>query len=241
MTIQNLRNIAIIAHVDHGKTTLIDTILRQSGTFRANQDVEDRVMDSNDLEKEQGYHHFGKMHLCFVGRHQDQYHRHSGSRGFWWWSRTNSEHGWTALFFWSMPQRPLCHKPNSFLGKALAQGIRPIVVVNKLTALMRPTEVLNEVFDLFSSLDASEEQLDFPVLYASGRDGWCCDTLRGLAKTCTRCWIWFWHVPTKSRSWWKIQNAGHDPKCRPVSGTYPGWSRCLWLCKKSTCRSKPWT
>jgi GTP-binding protein len=179
VTIQNLRNIAIIAHVDHGKTTLIDTILRQSGTFRANQDVEDRVMDSNDLEKERGITILAKCtsvlwedtkiniidtpgHADFGGEVERILNMADG-----------------VILLIDAAEGPL-PQTKFVLGKALAQGIRPIVVVNKIDRSdARPTEVLNEVFDLFSSLDASEEQLDFPVLYASGRDGWCCDTLEG--------------------------------------------------------------
>jgi len=179
VTVQNLRNIAIIAHVDHGKTTLIDSILRQSGTFRDNQSVDERVMDSNDLEKERGITILAKCtsilwedtkiniidtpgHADFGGEVERILNMADG-----------------VILLIDAAEGPL-PQTKFVLGKALAQGIRPIVVVNKIDRSdARPTEVLNEVFDLFASLDATEEQLDFPVLYASGRDGWCCPDLDG--------------------------------------------------------------
>lgn len=179
MTVQNLRNIAIIAHVDHGKTTLIDQILRQSGTFRDNQAVDERVMDSNDLEKERGITILAKCtsilwddakinivdtpgHADFGGEVERILNMVDG-----------------VVLLVDAAEGPL-PQTKFVLGKALKQGIRPIVVLNKIDRPdARPVEVLNEAFDLFASLDATDEQLDFPVLYASGRDGWCCDSLDG--------------------------------------------------------------
>jgi GTP-binding protein len=179
VTIQNLRNIAIIAHVDHGKTTLIDTILRQSGTFRANQDVEDRVMDSNDLEKERGITILAKCTSVLWEETKINIIDTPGHADFGGEVERILNMADGVILLIDAAEGPL-PQTKFVLGKALAQGIRPIVVVNKIDRSdARPTEVLNEVFDLFSSLDASEEQLDFPVLYASGRDGWCCDTLEG--------------------------------------------------------------
>ncbi|MCB9985334.1 MAG: translational GTPase TypA [Micavibrio sp.] len=176
---QNLRNIAIIAHVDHGKTTLIDTILRQSGTFRANQDVEDRVMDSNDLEKERGITILAKCTSVLWEETKINIIDTPGHADFGGEVERILNMADGVILLIDAAEGPL-PQTKFVLGKALAQGIRPIVVVNKIDRSdARPTEVLNEVFDLFSSLDASEEQLDFPVLYASGRDGWCCDTLEG--------------------------------------------------------------
>ena len=174
---QNLRNIAIIAHVDHGKTTLIDSIMRQSGTFRDNQQVDERVMDSNDLEKERGITILAKPtsivwtqgddsttvnivdtpgHADFGGEVERILHMVDGVILL-----TDAAEG-------PMPQTKFV------LGKALAKGLRPIVIINKIDRPDgRPEEVVNEVFDLFVSLDATDEQLDFPILYASGRDGWC--------------------------------------------------------------------
>ena len=170
---QNLRNIAIIAHVDHGKTTLIDTIMKQSGLFRDNQAVDERVMDSGDLEKERGITILAKPtsitwqdtriniidtpgHADFGGEVERVLDMADGVILL-----TDAAEG-------PMPQTKFV------LGKALAQGLRPIVVINKVDRPDgRPDEVVDEVFDLFVSLDASPEQLDFPILYASGRDGWC--------------------------------------------------------------------
>jgi len=172
-----IRNIAIIAHVDHGKTTLIDNILKQSGSFRANQNVEERVMDSNDLEKERGITILAKCtaidwdgariniidtpgHADFGGEVERVLSMCDGVILL-----TDSAEG-------PLPQTKFV------LGKALKLGIRPIVMINKIDRSdARPDDVLNEIFDLFVSLDASDEQLDFPVLYASGRDGWCAESL----------------------------------------------------------------
>src|SRR5688500_15536475 len=168
----NLRNIAIIAHVDHGKTTLVDQLFRQSGTFRDNQRVAERAMDSNDLEKERGITILAKCtsiewqgtrinivdtpgHADFGGEVERILSMVDGVILL-----VDSSEG-------AMPQTKFV------TGKALALGLRPIVVVNKIDRPDgRPQEVLDEVFDLFVSLDASDEQLDFPVLYASGRNGY---------------------------------------------------------------------
>lgn len=173
----NIRNIAIIAHVDHGKTTLIDNILKQSGSFRENQAVEERVMDSNDLEKERGITILAKCtaidwegtriniidtpgHADFGGEVERVLSMADG-----------------VILLTDAAEGPL-PQTKFVLGKALKLGIHPIVMVNKVDrADARPDEVLNEIFDLFVSLDASDSQLDFPVLYASGRDGWCAKSL----------------------------------------------------------------
>ena len=170
---QELRNIAIIAHVDHGKTTLIDSIMKQSGMFRENQTVDERVMDSGDLEKERGITILAKPtsimwrdvrvniidtpgHADFGGEVERVLGMADGVILL-----TDAAEG-------PMPQTKFV------LGKALAQGLRPIVIINKIDrGDARPEEVVDEVFDLFVALDANEQQLDFPILYASGRDGWC--------------------------------------------------------------------
>ncbi len=170
---ENLRNIAIIAHVDHGKTTLIDAILKQTGLFRENQAVDERLMDSGDLEKERGITILAKPtsvnwqdtriniidtpgHADFGGEVERVLDMADGVILL-----TDAAEG-------PMPQTKFV------LGKALAQGLRPIVIINKVDRPDgRPDEVVDEVFDLFVSLDATSEQLDFPILYASGRDGWC--------------------------------------------------------------------
>ncbi|MFL6780702.1 MAG: translational GTPase TypA [Sphingomicrobium sp.] len=172
----NLRNVAIIAHVDHGKTTLVDQLFRQSGTFRDNQRVEERAMDSTDLEKERGitilakctsveWEHDGKTtHINIV---DTPGHADFGAEV----ERILSMVDGVILLVDAaegpMPQTKFV------TGKALALGLRPIVVVNKIDRPdARPAEVLDEVFELFLNLEASDEQLDFPTLYASGRAGY---------------------------------------------------------------------
>ncbi len=174
---KEIRNIAIIAHVDHGKTTLIDSLLKQCGTFRANQSVDERVMDSNDLEKERGITILAK---CTSIKHGDiriniidtPGHADFGGEVERVLSMADGVILLTDAAEGPMPQTKFV------LGKALAQGLRPIVVINKVDRPDgRPDEVVDEVFDLFAALDANDKQLDFPILYASGRDGWCVSEL----------------------------------------------------------------
>jgi GTP-binding protein len=167
------RNVAIIAHVDHGKTTLIDAMLHQSGTFRANQQVENRVMDSNALEKERGITILAKCTSLMWKEQKINVIDTPGHADFGGEvERVLSMADSTLLLVDSaegvMPQTKFV------LSKALALGLKPIVIINKIDRQdARPDEVLNEIFDLFVSLNANEQQLDFPVLYAVGRDGWC--------------------------------------------------------------------
>ncbi len=168
-----IRNIAIIAHVDHGKTTLIDQLLRQAGSFRDNQQVAERVMDSNDLEKERGITILAKctsvqwddirMNIVDTPGHAD-----FGGEVERVLSMVDG-----VLLLVDAAEGPL-PQTKFVLGKALALGMRPMVIINKID---RPDAqidvVLNEVFDLFAAIGATDEQLDFPVLYASGRQGWC--------------------------------------------------------------------
>jgi len=173
----SIRNIAIIAHVDHGKTTLVDGLLRQSGKFRDNQKVETCVMDSNDLERERGITILSKCTAVdWEGTHinivDTPGHADFGGEV----ERILSMVDGVVLLVDSsegpMPQTKFV------LGKALKIGLKPIVVINKADKPdARPDEVLNEIFDLFVSLDANDEQLDFPVLYASGRNGWAVSDL----------------------------------------------------------------
>ena len=168
----SIRNIAIIAHVDHGKTTLIDNMLKHSGLFRDNQVVEERAMDSNDLEKERGITilakctsvmwHDTKINIIDTPGHAD-----FGGEV----ERILSMVDGVVLLVDAaegpMPQTKFV------LGKALKLGLKPIVVINKIDRSdARANEVLDEIFDLFVSLDATNEQLDFPTIYASGRSGW---------------------------------------------------------------------
>ncbi len=177
-----MRNIAIIAHVDHGKTTLVDQLFRQSGTFRENQRVEERAMDSNDLEKERGITILAKCtsvewddhngHTTHINIVDTPGHADFGGEV----ERILSMVDGVILLVDSsegaMPQTKFV------TGKALALGLKPIVVVNKIDRQDgRAQEVLDEVFDLFVSLDANDEQLDFPVLYASGRNGYASEDM----------------------------------------------------------------
>ena len=168
-----IKNLAIIAHVDHGKTTLIDNLLKQCGIFRDNQEVNERVMDSNDLEKERGITILAKPTSIIYNNTRINIIDTPGHADFGGEvERVLSMVDGVILLIDSsegpMPQTKFV------LGKALIQGLRPIVVINKIDKSdARPDDVLNEVFDLFVSLDANSEQLDFPVLYASGRSGWC--------------------------------------------------------------------
>ena len=175
----NLRNVAIIAHVDHGKTTLVDRLLQQSGTFRENQKVAERAMDSNDLERERGITILAKAasvqwkdirinivdtpgHADFGGEVERILNMVDG-----------------ALVLVDAAEGPL-PQTKFVVSKALKVGLKPIVVINKVDRPdARPTEVINEVFDLFAALDASEEQLDFPILYGSAKQGWMADSPDG--------------------------------------------------------------
>jgi len=167
-----LRNIAIIAHVDHGKTTLVDKLLQQSGSFRENQRVAERVMDSNDLEKERGITILAKatsvvwkdtrINIVDTPGHAD-----FGGEVERILSMVDGVIVLVDAAEGPMPQTKFV------VSKALKIGLKPIVAVNKVDRPdARSSEVINEVFDLFAALDATDEQLDFPILYGSGRDGW---------------------------------------------------------------------
>ena len=177
-----LRNIAIIAHVDHGKTTLIDSILQQSGTFRDNQQIDERVMDSNDLEKERGITILAKCTAVHWNNTKINIIDTPGHADFGGEVERVLNMADGVILLTDSAEGPL-PQTKFVLGKALKQGMRPIVVINKVDrGDARPDEVLDEVFDLFVSLDATEEQLDFPIMYASGRDGWCTDDLENGAR-----------------------------------------------------------
>jgi len=174
-----LRNIAIIAHVDHGKTTLVDELLKQSGAFREGQRVAERAMDSNDLERERGITILAKctsvvwkgvrINIVDTPGHAD----FGGEVE----RILNMVDGVVVLVDASEGPLP---QTKFVVSKALKRGLRPIVAINKID---RPDErhldVLNEIFDLFANLDANDEQLDFPVLYGSGRDGWMATSPEG--------------------------------------------------------------
>jgi len=168
----DIRNIAIIAHVDHGKTTLVDTLLKQSGTFRANQQVAERALDRNDLERERGITILAKATSVAWKNVRVNIVDTPGHADF----------GGEVERILSMVDGVLVlvdaaegvlPQTKFVTGKALQLGLRPIVVINKVDRPdARPNEVLDEVFDLFAALGATDEQLDFPTLYASGREGW---------------------------------------------------------------------
>ena len=174
-----LRNIAIIAHVDHGKTTLVDALLKQSGSVRDNQRVAERVMDSGDIEKERGITILAKatsvewkdtrINIVDTPGHAD----FGGEVE----RILNMVDGVVVLVDAAEGPMP---QTKFVVGKALKVGLRPIVAINKIDRPdARHVEVINEVFDLFAALDATDEQLDFPILYGSGRDGWMAETPEG--------------------------------------------------------------
>ncbi|MDF1778942.1 MAG: translational GTPase TypA [Rhizobiaceae bacterium] len=168
----SMRNIAIIAHVDHGKTTLVDELLKQSGAFRDNQRVAERIMDSNEIEIERGITILAKAtsvvwkdvrinivdtpgHADFGGEVERILNMVDG-----------------AIVLVDAAEGPM-PQTKFVVGKALKVGLKPIVAINKIDRSdARADEVINEVFDLFAALDANDEQLDFPILYGSGRNGW---------------------------------------------------------------------
>ena len=169
----SLRNIAIIAHVDHGKTTLIDNLLKQSGLFRDNQQVDERIMDSGDLEKERGITILAKPTSVVWKDTRINIIDTPGHADF--GGEVERILGMTdgVILLVDAAEGPM-PQTKFVLSKALAQGLRPIVVINKVDRSdARAKEVVNEIFDLFVALDANDQQLDFPILYASGRDGWC--------------------------------------------------------------------
>ena len=175
----NMRNIAIIAHVDHGKTTLVDRLLQQSGAFRDNQRVAERVMDSNDLEKERGITILAKatsvvwkdtrVNIVDTPGHAD-----FGGEVERILSMVDS-----AIVLVDAAEGPM-PQTKFVVGKALKIGLKPIVCINKVDKPdARVTEVVNEVFDLFAALDATDEQLDFPIIYGSAKQGWMADAPEG--------------------------------------------------------------
>jgi len=168
---QNIRNIAIIAHVDHGKTTLVDQMLKQSGTFRENQHVEDRVMDSGDLEKERGITISSKNTAVKWGDTKINIVDTPGHADFGGEVERILKMVNGVILLVDAAEGPL-PQTKFVLRKSLRLGYQPIVVINKIDRKdARPDAVLNEIFDLFVDLDATDDQLDFPLLYAVAKDG----------------------------------------------------------------------
>jgi GTP-binding protein len=167
----SIRNLAIIAHVDHGKTTLVDAMLRQSGTFRANEVVADRVMDSNELERERGITILAKNTAIFYHNVKINIVDTPGHADFGGEVERALKMVDGVMLLVDASEGPL-PQTRYVLGKALEAGLPPIVIMNKIDRPdARPQEVLNEIYDLFIDLDAKEEQLDFPVLYTNAKAG----------------------------------------------------------------------
>jgi GTP-binding protein len=179
---KDIRNIAIIAHVDHGKTTLVDALLGQSGQFRENEKVAERALDSNDLEKERGITILAKCTSIDWNEHRINIVDTPGHADF--GGEVERILGMVdgAIVLVDAAEGPL-PQTKFVLSKAFKLGLKPIVVINKVDrADARPDEVLDEMFDLFLALDATPEQLEFPILYASGRSGWADTELDGPRK-----------------------------------------------------------
>lgn len=168
---KKIRNIAIIAHVDHGKTTLIDAALKQLGVFRENQKVKERVMDSNDLERERGITIFSKNASLDYNGYKINIVDTPGHADFGGEVQRIIRMVDSVLLLVDAFEGPM-PQTKYVLKKALEQGLNPIVVINKIDRPnARPDEVLNLVFDLFVELNANEAQLDFPIIYASAKEG----------------------------------------------------------------------
>jgi GTP-binding protein len=178
----DLRNIAIIAHVDHGKTTLVDELLKQSGAFRANQAVDERAMDSNDLERERGITIFAKPTSLMWKKTRINIVDTPGHADFGGEVERILSMVDGVVLLVDAAEGPM-PQTKFVTSKALRLGLRPIVVLNKVDKPdAEPDRALNECFDLFASLDANDDQLDFPHMYASGRSGWADHELDGPRK-----------------------------------------------------------
>ena len=212
-----LRNIAIVAHVDHGKTTLVDELLKQSGAFRENQQVAERVMDSNDLERERGITILAKCASVTCGAGDDEVrvniidtpgHADFGGEVERILSMVDG-----VLLLVDAAEGPM-PQTKFVTSKALGLGLRPIVVINKIDrADARADEVHSEVFDLFAALDADDEQLDFPVVFASAKQGWAGLEADGAAGTGDMSALFrtiVGHVPAP-------RNATHEARARPFA------------------------
>ena len=170
-SLDKIRNIAIIAHVDHGKTTLVDYILRQTGAWRENQQVEKRIMDSNDLERERGITILAKNLSVFYKDYKINIIDTPGHADFGGEVERTLLMVDGVLLLVDAAEGPL-PQTKFVLKKSLELGIKPIVVINKIDRKdARPNEVLNEIFDLFVALGATDEQLDFPYVYAIAKQG----------------------------------------------------------------------
>ena len=171
-SIEKMRNIAIIAHVDHGKTTLVDELLKQSGTYRENEKTVERAMDSNDIERERGITILAKTTSVEWNGYRINIVDTPGHADFGGEVERILQMVDGAIVLVDASEGPM-PQTKFVVSKALKVGLRPIVAVNKIDKPeRRPDEVINEVFDLFANLDATDEQLDFPILYGSAKQGW---------------------------------------------------------------------
>src|SRR5256885_2856723 len=170
-----LRNVAIIAHVDHGKTTVVDKLLQQSGTYRENQRQVERAMDSNDLERERGITILAKCTSVHWGETQINIVDTPGHADFGGEVERILSMVDGVIVLVDAAEGPL-PQTKFVTGKALRLGLKPIVLINKVDRTdARPHEVHDMIFDLFAALDATDEQLDFPTLFASAHEGWADD------------------------------------------------------------------
>jgi GTP-binding protein len=170
--LKEIRNLAVIAHVDHGKTTLVDELLKQSGTFRENEEVDERVMDSNDIEKERGITILSKNTAIEYGDYKINIIDTPGHADFGGEVERVLKMVDSVLLLVDA-QEGVMPQTKFVVKKAIGLGIKPIVVVNKIDKpAAEPDRVVDEVFDLFDQMGANEEQLEFPVLYAAARDGY---------------------------------------------------------------------
>ena len=224
---QNIRNIAIIAHVDHGKTTLVDAMLRQSGIFRANEALVERVMDSNDLERERGitilakntalFFHDTKINIVDTPGHSD----FGGEVE----RALRMVDGVVVLVDASEGPLP---QTRYVLQKALAAKLPPVIVLNKIDRTdARAKEVLDEIYDLFIDLDATEDQLDFPVVYTNARDGVAhrqigdgSKDLLPLFETIVKS-----YSCAAGRSGWRAANSGDESGLQRFSRAHRDWPR----------------
>ncbi len=173
-----IRNVAIIAHVDHGKTTLIDSIMKQSGMFRDNEKIEERIMDTGDLEKERGITILAKSTSIKWNNYKINIIDTPGHADFGGEVERVLSMADGVILLTDASEGPM-PQTKFVLGKALNKGLKPIVIINKVDKKdSRSKEVLDEVFDLFVALDANDLQLDFPILFASGKNGWCVNDLK---------------------------------------------------------------